>query len=188
MFGVISVWALSWWAGPTLSWLGPQPSTAAPIHFLLFYSCASQPLHPHTILTFPASVIRNGYFCFLPLRAVIYAVLRVARRSHLASNVVPQRRHPSVVKTHLHERMVTCEYGPSQMMSKCCNFHNAICILSPCRTYFLFLYELGSILMALRKSEPTNWCWQERLERLARVMKTLKVHYVILHQSHRNPV
>lgn len=40
MFGVISIGALLWRAGSALSWLGPLPSAAAPLHFLLFHSCA----------------------------------------------------------------------------------------------------------------------------------------------------
>lgn len=66
MFGVISVWALFWRAGSTLSWLGPLPSTAVPLHFLLFHSCARS-LSILMILTFPASVIREWIFLFPPI-------------------------------------------------------------------------------------------------------------------------
>lgn len=65
MFGVISVWALFWWAGSTLGWLGPPPSTAAPLHFLLFHSCARS--LSLSLSQYSASVIREWIFLFPPI-------------------------------------------------------------------------------------------------------------------------
>lgn len=66
MFGVISVWALFWRAGSTLGWLGPPPSTAAPLHFLPFHSGARS-LSPSPSPYDSASVIREWIFLFPPI-------------------------------------------------------------------------------------------------------------------------